>query len=244
MTEIKQEHFDFRKDSSDEWMKAAHRIYTRQKEMEAVDKAEGREFCPVEMEEEGLHPHQKIECLKKWGVPERILHNLSDIGSLVSTKAKEAVTNFLLQPREAWCLVLSGGKGTGKSTAAAVWLYGNVPEHTPRYLSRYWWTGTRIARTNGYHKDYEKMMETRCMVIDDLGIEYLDKNGNFLQRLDELMDERYSNFRRTVITTNLNAAAFKDRYGERVSDRLRESFAAGGQYVEIPENSMRKVRGR
>jgi|TARA_Y100000296_G_C5153464_1_gene247682 DNA replication protein DnaC len=242
MTEIKQKHFSFVKDSSDEWIKAAHRIYTKQKQAEAVEKAEGREFYPIG--QEGLHPHEKIECLRKWGVPERILANLGNISGLVNTKAKKAVSNFVMQPRDAWCLVLSGGKGTGKSTAAAVWLYENTPTEAPSYKSRYWWTGTRIARTNGYNKDYEKMLESQYMVIDDLGIEYLDKNGNFLQRLDELMDERYSNFRRTVITTNLNAEAFKERYGDRVSDRLRESFSAGGQYVEIPEESMRKVRGK
>ena len=28
-------------------------------------------------------------------------------------------------------------------------------------------------------------MQSKFMVIDDLGVEYLDKNGNFLQRLDE-----------------------------------------------------------
>ena len=86
------------------------------------------------------------------------------------------------------------------------------------------------------------MMQSKLMVIDDLGIEYLDKNGNFLQRLDELLDERYSNFRKTIITTNLNADAFKDRYGERVADRMREGFTWGGGFIELADDSMRKVR--
>lgn len=232
MTETKQ--LDFSADSNDEWMQAAYRMYSRQKEREATDAAEGREFCPME---EGLKAHERIKCLQTWGVPERILQSLE---SLRETKAVEWVREFTLCPREAWCLVLSGGKGTGKSTAAAVWLYENVPpEGTPAYITRYWWSGTRIARTNGYAKDFEKMMQHKFMVIDDLGVEYLDKNGNFLQRLDELIDERYSNFKRTIITTNLNVEAFKERYGERVSDRLREGFAWGGGFFEITEDSMR-----
>jgi DNA replication protein DnaC len=77
------------------------------------------------------------------------------------------------------------------------------------------------------------------MVIDDLGVEYLDKNGNFLQRLDELIDERYSNYRQTIITTNLNVKAFKERYGERVADRIREGFEFGGAFMELAESSMR-----
>ena len=71
MTETKQ--LDFSADSNDEWMQACHRMYTRQKQKEAADAAEGREFCPVE---EGLNPHERIKCLQAWGVPERILNNL------------------------------------------------------------------------------------------------------------------------------------------------------------------------
>jgi len=232
MTETKQ--LDFSEDSSDEWIRSAYKIYKKSKEQQAVDAAEGREFCPVE---EGLKPHERIKCLQVWGVPERILKNLE---ILKETKFVKAVRDFSLCPREAWCLVLSAGKGTGKSTAAAVWLYDNVPiEGAPTYQTRYWWNGTRIARTNGYAKDFEKMMQSRFMIIDDLGVEYLDKNGNFLQRLDELIDERYSNFKRTIITTNLNAVAFKERYGERVADRMREGFAWGGGFVELSDDSMR-----
>ena len=228
---------DYREDTADEWMRAVYRMYTRQKQREAADAAEGREFCPVE---EGASGGCRIKCLRTWGVPERILKNLEN---LKDTKAVKYIKDFTLSPREAWCMVLSGGKGTGKSTAAAVWLYESVPpEGAPAYQRRYWWNGTKIARTNGYAKDFEKMIQSKLMVIDDLGVEYLDKNGNFLQRLDELIDERYSNFRKTVITTNLNAEAFKDRYGERVADRMREGFAWGGGFMELADTSMRKVR--
>ena len=228
---------DFRADSDDEWMRAAHKIYTRQKQMEAANIAEGKEPC---VEEEGLHIGDRINCLRVWGVPERILKNLE---VLKETKAVKMVRQFSICPREAWCLVLSADKGAGKSTAAAVWLYENVPpEGAPTYQSRYWWNGTRIARTNGYAKDFEKMMQSKFMIIDDLGVEYLDKNGNFQQRLDELIDERYSNYKRTIITTNLNALAFKERYGERVADRIREGFAHGGAFMELSDDSMRVKR--
>ena len=82
-------------------------------------------------------------------------------------------------------------------------------------------------------------MRERVIVIDDLGVEYLDKNGYFSHRLDELIDERYSNYRKTVITTNLNAKAFQTRYGARVADRIREGFKHGGAYVEIAMGSLR-----
>jgi len=246
MTEIKQQDsseeeefqrfLDYSKDSDDEWVKAVYRLYLAQEQKKAVMAAEGREFCPIS-EDGKINPEDKIKCLKMWCVPERILKNL---GNLKITKPINYVREFALAPREAWCLILSGGKGTGKSTAAAAWLYEEAVR-VPTHEERFWWNGTRIARTNGYNKEYEKMMKSHLMVIDDLGVEYLDKNGNFLQRLDELIDERYSNFKRTIITTNLNARAFKERYGERVADRMREGFSWGGGYMELSDNSMRSV---
>jgi len=229
-----QRFLDYSQDSNDEWVRAVYRMYLAQQQAEAAMKAEGREFCPVSYDDE-ISPADKMKCLKLQGVPERVMKNL---GVLKETVPVRYVREFALSPREAWCMVLSGGKGTGKSTAAAVWLYEEAVR-VPTHEERYWWNGTKIARTNGYARDFEKMIKSHLMVIDDLGVEYLDKNGNFLQRLDELIDERYSNFKRTIITTNLNALAFKERYGERVADRMREGFAWGGGFMELSTNSMR-----
>jgi len=227
---------DFSKDTDDDWMAVVGKLRERQRAMQVELGEEGKSFG----DDQGLPESDKTKCLETWGVPQRILKNLED---LKTTKAVHWVREFNLCPREAWCLVLSGGKGTGKSTGAAVWLYDNVPPNgSPSYATRYWWSGTRIARTNGYAKEFEKMLQHKFMVIDDLGVEYLDKNGNFLQRLDELIDERYSNFRRTIITTNLNVEAFQKRYGERVTDRMREGFAYGGGFYEIADDSMRARR--
>ena len=219
-------HPDFKPDSDDPFVRQAYQMYLKQQESPEVE----------EPEEEDISHDTKINCLRGWGVPERILDNLE---VLRATKAVNIVKNWTDTPKEAWCLILSADKGTGKSTAAATWLYNNVPQNISTYPRRYWWSGTRIARTNGYAKEFESMMRSRFMVIDDLGVEYLDKNGNFLQRLDELIDERYSNYRQTIITTNLNVKAFKERYGERVADRIREGFEFGGAFMELAESSMR-----
>jgi len=237
---------DFSDDTDNEWMEVCRKLRERQRELEKELAREGKKLPEDSDEEEGISEDDKIKCLQSWGVPERILKNLRN---LKETKAIKWVKEFSVQPREAWCLVLSGGKGTGKSTGAAAWLYDNVPQDAstrtdgaPNLSPRYWWSGTRIARTNGYAKDFEAMIQRKYMIIDDLGVEYLDKNGNFLQRLDELIDERYSNFKRTIITTNLNVKAFQERYGERVTDRLREGFAHGGGFYEIADESMRARR--
>ena len=232
---------DFSKDTDDDWMAVVSKLRERQR---AMNLELGEEERQEHEGDDGPTQMDKMKCLQTWGVPERILKNLfSQEEPLIDTRAVKWVREFSVQPREAWVLVLSGGKGTGKSTGAAVWLYDNVPpDGSPSYTTRYWWSGTRIARTNGYAKEFEKMLQHKFMVIDDLGVEYLDKNGNFLQRLDELIDERYSNFKRTIITTNLNVEAFQNRYGDRVTDRMREGFAYGGGFYEIADDSMRARR--
>ena len=174
----------------------------------------------------------------KQGIPQRIISTLT--GEHLSTPAYQAVEKFLGAPREGWCLVLAGPKGCGKSTAAAYYLWEKArqSEGNPSSAMR-WWTASRVARVSGYNQELEKMMQVSHMVIDDLGTEYLDKNGYFSHRLDELIDDRYSNYKRTIITTNLNAKDFQNRYGDRVADRIREGFKHGGGYAELDGKSLR-----
>lgn len=175
--------------------------------------------------------------LRRQGMPQRIIETLRN---MKQTKATDAISSFLSSEREAWCLVLAGPKGCGKSTAAGRFLSEiTKPRSKSPPNSIRWWTSSRISRVSGYDSHLEKIMRERVIVIDDLGVEYLDKNGYFNHRLDELIDERYSNYRKTVITTNLNAKDFQARYGARVADRIREGFKHGGAYVEIDMGSLR-----
>ena len=172
------------------------------------------------------------------GIPQRIIETLA--GEHLDTPAYQAVKEFLGASREGWCLVLAGPKGCGKSTAAASYLWDKIKqsESEPTRAMR-WWTASRVARVSGYNAELEKMMQVQVMVIDDLGTEYLDKNGYFSHRLDELIDDRYSNYKKTIITTNLNSKDFQVRYGARVADRIREGFKYGGGYVELNGKSLR-----
>jgi len=201
--------------------------------------------------EDAVLPEQKFpyinehaeSSIQQQGVPKRLASVIRS-DKFIATKAIKAVQKWVEQDQEAWCLVLSGGKGCGKSTAAAYWLYLMArerlkePNQTPS-KTRGWWSATRVSRLSSYSDKFETMLTANMMVIDDLGVEYVDKNGHFAHRLDELIDERYSNYRRTLITTNLNAPEFKTRYGERVADRLREGFSHGGMFFEISDKSLR-----
>ena len=192
---------------------------------------------PAEIKQE-LSPSELSSSLKHQGMPQRIIDTLQF--SQKDTSALMAVREFTQAPKEGWCLVLSGPKGCGKSTAGAYYLWDKTRSMTaspPRDMR--WWTASRVARVSGYNDHLEKMMSVPLMVIDDLGVEYLDKNGYFNHRLDELIDERYSNYRKTIITTNLNSEDFQARYGGRVADRIRQGFKHGGGFLHFNELSLR-----
>lgn len=134
-------------------------------------------------------------------------------------------------------LVLSGLRGCGKTTAAAWWLVQKrepakyVRTYEPRFVD-----ASALARWPRF--DDGKMVELErasALVIDDLGIEYDDKNGAFRSFLDGLVNTRYAACLPTLITTNLRAGEFKARYGERIADRIRES----GRFVELAGESLR-----
>lgn len=129
-------------------------------------------------------------------------------------------------------LVLLGGVGQGKSFAAcwAAWqLAARVPLGalaTGQSADPVrWCRATEFARLSAYSGDdrafFEGLCKVRVLVLDDLGAETLA--GVAAAHLDELIDVRISHNRRTVLTSNLVAGAFKQRYGDRIADRIRES---------------------
>ena len=161
------------------------------------------------------------------GLPDSLRERLSeDMHETPSTVALEA---------PAALVVLSGGVGCGKSLAAAAWLLAGQLEG----VRGLWMTAARLARWPRYDEDrMSELLTVRRLVIDDLGDEYLDEKGAYLSLLDEVVNERYGNARPTVLTTNLNAVAFKIRYGPRIADRIREA----GKFESVDGPSLRKRR--
>jgi DNA replication protein DnaC len=151
-------------------------------------------------------------------------------------------------PEDARFLVLLGRKGTGKTMAATLVLSeimrrvsevqrpsgGETQRGPPGMFVR----ATTLSRLSLYDaKDkgwFEDTVRTSCLVLDDLGTELA--NDLFRSQLYELLDSRYARSRRTVITSNLDKAAFASRYGEHISDRLREKGISG----EFVGESLRK----
>lgn len=133
------------------------------------------------------------------------------------TDALDHARAFLAQ-RERPILVLLGGTGTGKTTAAT-WVAREAGGARPGLLP-----ATTMERRGRYEADYSAWVDDRTMVVlDDLGVEPMDGKGYFAALVDELVDSAYRNFRRLVITSNLDVATVKERIGARAASRLAET---------------------
>lgn len=153
-------------------------------------------------------------------IPPRLLALVT--GRLDSTPAMEA----LADPHLLTCL--SGNPGNGKTVAAASWLYGRSVGLFVKAAA--------MARWERYdQRQMARLLGARALVLDDLGTEYADAKGNFAALFDELLDYRYDHGLPLVVTTNLDAEAFKERYGERIADRIREV----GRFVSLGNESLR-----
>ena len=138
--------------------------------------------------------------------------------------AVEAIGAWAQDPKR--CLaVLSGPPGTGKTTTAACWAFWFASGSPSRFPT--WITAAAFARSSRYGDERDGLLKASALVIDDLGVEYLDAKGSFKVDLDELVDRFYASGRPLVITTNLDPRQFEERYGARVVDR----FAEAGSWI-------------
>lgn len=171
---------------------------------------------------------RRLEDLKRRGIPSkdraRVIDGLDDTPALVAARAFSEVGDKHI-------LVLAGPAGVGKSVAAA-WLVST-------FLRSLFIDQSRLVRRSRYSEgDMAPLEDATLLAIDDLGSEYVDGKGSFLATVDGLLNARYAEERPTVITTNLGAARFASRYGERIADRIREV----GRFVELRGPSLRGAR--
>lgn len=136
--------------------------------------------------------------------------------------------------------ILSGGVGVGKSVASADWLLRQWDQFG--FCDAAWLHAHQLSRLASFeqHEEQGAIERVNFLVLDDIGIEYLDGKGFLSAMLDSIIYQRHGNRRPTVITTNLAAPDFKARYGERVADRVREC----GSFVQVAGKSRRSKGDR
>jgi DNA replication protein DnaC len=186
---------------------------------------------------ERAHEQRRLDdVLCSFGVPELYRDNLHE--PLKDTQAMQAVKRWMaLDRKQKWCLVLGGSKGVGKSVAAAWWLaqVARDMHPSPSMFSR-WWTINDIQRLSNYAQDLDRLWTVQSLVIDDLGVEFNDAKGNFASLLYGIIEKRGNSYLRTIITTNLNVSDFRQRYDDRICDRLNK----GGMFAGASGNSLRR----
>jgi DNA replication protein DnaC len=183
--------------------------------------------------------------LERCGVPVEIA-KLVAAGLDVEVPPTAAIREWtgLLSP----CFfLLAGGPGTGKTTAAVDCLrlarsswYGY--DSAGKVVSSWQYDSRRglylaavdlsnvASWTPHGEKLWRRATKIPWLILDDLGSELISEKGPWLSDLQNLISRRHADGLRTVITTNLDGATFKKRYGARVIDRIMEkgiAFNAG-----------------
>jgi hypothetical protein len=168
--------------------------------------------------------------MERRGIPERVWPALR---ALQETRACAIVATWLSSNE--WCRVLSGGTGTGKTTATACAVMTEkgrmvtATEFTDHLFDRPW---------------LADLEDATLIAIDDLGTEKRDSEGYWLARWRALLDSRYRHNRRLVVTCNIPHDVFLATYvegdGGRTRDRLRDG---GGKFSTVEGESRRLVEG-
>jgi len=125
--------------------------------------------------------------------------------------------------------LLRGGMGVGKTKAVEAFAFAtNESVITDRdFAIRFAHIFDIQTAYIQQNEDYINRLKTaQTLVIDDIGIEPTDVQyfGNRLSPFIDLFDKRYRSNRKTIITTNLLPQELREKYGERIFDRMRESL--------------------
>ncbi len=129
-------------------------------------------------------------------------------------------------------LMLRGGVGTGKSTAAARAIRYWTEDPVKRG-SCAWMRPDEMVSAVQHSYDPSAPRLARNIVVDDIGRE---TKADFEEAFCYLLEKRGHTL---VMTTNLTEAEMRKRYDKRVIDRLLDTTLA----VDVPGDSMRKGEG-
>ncbi len=189
----------------------------------AEDRLEGHKWDHKRAQE-----HYLPERLRRLGVPSECVH-----GAATPKETKALARAREWYPFPSWCLVLFGGFGTGKTTAAA-WC---AMEWLRRSKRVQWVRAPQASRLSLFGAEANVFADlcraSDALVLDDLGADFA--TDAWRQWLEDILDARWGNKRKTLITVNnLSEEAFRARVGARLLDRFRD-----GDIFDCGRGSMR-----
>lgn len=117
-------------------------------------------------------------------------------------------------------IVFSGCNGNGKTLLASIILQ----ELYARYYSGYFINFQEILKRTYTKQDTSMIYESEFLVIDELGAEIDSAKGSEKSLLEEILKQRESNSRPTIICTNLKIDEITKRYGYTVGSMLKQAI--------------------
>lgn len=133
---------------------------------------------------------------------------------------------------EVWCLVVSGKYGNGKTYLAESAVY------TAADMGSLYTTQPIIqAELRSGNSDYYKSLcEVRALVIDEMSDRPSDWTDFIKTSIENILIERHSHHRPTVLIGNVDAERFIKMFDIRVRDRLKEglSMIMNGESLRRP----------
>lgn len=221
-----------------------------------------RPALEVKAEHEASEDKRLQAHMKGCGVPCRCSELICGAERLKDTAAVLGIREWL-RSGKTFCL-LAGGFGTGKTIAAAAVL------KMARKSIAFWdhdkdrpvdsWSystsqgmfvrAAELSSTSPFAEEgrghWARVRRVPWLVIDDIGMERIDNAGIWLEQFDLLMDCRYSEKRRTVLSTNLDMDAFGARYLGRVLDRVEDDgliVLCGSESMRGPRAELHSING-
>ena len=148
-----------------------------------------------------------------------------------SVKAQvETMAEWLTSDSTKFCLLLCGGCGNGKTTLVKAFqqllccLNLRDKHHRCTYGIQIKDAKQIVRMMKADYQTWEKLSQVDMLAIDDLGIEPVEVMdfGNVLCPVVDLLTKRYDMQLFTIITTNLTPSEIREKYGDRIADRMNE----------------------
>lgn len=177
-----------------------------------------------------------IECCYKNAFKSQIENSGKQF--VVTQEAKDncAIISDWLYCQQKPFLILQGSVGNGKTSSAKCLLnvirknnfkYGTWDgNYSDENLAMAEYDAATLFEDLVYNRiDKNKVYTMPVLFIDDLGVEPESYNyfGTILKPMHDVLRARYDRGLITIITTNLTAKLFREFYGERIFDRLKDS---------------------
>jgi len=150
------------------------------------------------------------------GVPEAIREQVREV--------KEFADNLEEHLESGTGLLLRGPVGTMKTTLAVAVMQRQLQTggHAmfltmPSLLDSIF--SAKATSPEEWSRFEMNLRQVPLLVLDDLGAEW--SAGWVMTKVDAIFSERYNRRRSTIITTNLGGSDMKNRYADRIIDRLR-----------------------